>query len=187
MKNANLLSRGLVVVALASVMSAVVGCAKEKSLATSAAAVPATVSTTTPKTVADFFTIKVGEKSVRMQLAVRALEMQRGLMERRDLGRDDGMIFVYEKPQEMSFWMRNTPTALDIGFFDAAGVLQEIYPMHPFDEQSVSSRGKALQYALEMNQGWYASNGVKPGAKLDLKALGEALKARGFQPKVFGL
>ena len=108
-------------------------------------------------------------------------------MERRDLGRDDGMIFVYEKPQQMSFWMRNTPTALDIGFFDSAGVLREVYPLYPFDERSVTSHSDQLQFALELNQGWFRANDVKPGAQLDLKALGAALKARGFDPKRYGL
>ena len=145
------------------------------------AAVPA------PKTIADFFLIKVGEKSVRMQLAVRPAEMEHGLMGRRDLGRDDGMLFVYEKPQQMNFWMHNTPAALDIGFFDSSGRLEEIYPMHPFDEKTVSSHGEQLRYALEMNQGWYRENGVRPGAQLDTKALAAALKERGFEPRRFGL
>ncbi len=156
---------------------ALVACGGERPAATAAPA----------KTVADFFPIRVGERTVRMQLAVRNEEMQRGLMGRRDLGTDDGMIFVYEKPQGMSFWMRNTPTPLDIGFFQPDGVLAEIYPLHPFDENTVTSRGDRLQFALELNQGWYAKHGVKPGAKLDLKALAAALKARGFEPRRFGL
>jgi hypothetical protein len=139
------------------------------------------------KTVSDFFPIKVGEKTVRMQLVVLAPEMEHGLMDRRDLGRDDGMIFVYAKPQQMSFWMHNTPTPLDIGFFDSGGVLREFYPMQPFDETTVTSRSDELHYALEMNQGWYRGNGIKPGAQLDLKALAAALKARGFEPRKFGL
>lgn len=139
------------------------------------------------KTVADYFPIKVGEKTVRMQLAVHPAEMQRGLMHRRDLGKDDGMLFVYAKPQKMSFWMRNTPTPLDIGFFSREGVLEEVYPMQPFDETSVASRGDRLQFALEMNQGWFRDSGVKPGAKLDVKALVAALKERGLQPHRFGL
>jgi uncharacterized protein len=142
---------------------------------------------TGPKTVADFFPINVGDRTVRMQLAVHSNEMQRGLMGRRDLGRDDGMIFVYEKPQQMSFWMRNTPTPLDIGFFDSNGFLEEIYPLHPFDETTVASRSDRLQFALEMNQGWFQRSRVKPGAWLDLKALAAALKARGFDPRKFGL
>ena len=72
-----------------------------------------------PKTVADFFPIKVGERTVRMQLAVLPAEQQLGLMFRRDLGPDDGMLFPYRAPQAMSFWMRNTLTPLDIGYFDA--------------------------------------------------------------------
>jgi hypothetical protein len=139
------------------------------------------------KTVADYFPIKIGERTVRMQLAVLPAEQQQGLMFRRDLGPDDGMLFPYRTPQAMGFWMRNTPTPLDIGFFDADGVLQEVYQMYPHDETTVRSRSDRLRYALEMNQGWYRDNGVRPGAKLDLAALAAALKARGFDPVTFGL
>jgi uncharacterized protein len=140
-----------------------------------------------PKTAADFFAIRVGAKTVRMQLAVLPAEMERGLMDRRDLGEDDGMLFVYTRPQRMSYWMHNTPTPLDIGFFDSGGMLEEIYAMQPFDERSVTSRSTLLTFALEMNQGWYRKNGVKPGAQLDLKALAAALAERGFEPAKFGL
>lgn len=134
-----------------------------------------------------FFEIAVGDKTVRMQLAVKPREMERGLMERRDLGADDGMIFVYAGTQRMSFWMRNTPTPLDIGFFTADGVLREVYPLHPYDETPVNSAGDEMKFALEVNQGWFARNGVKPGAKLDLEALSAALKARGFEPWEYGV
>ncbi|MBL9201147.1 MAG: DUF192 domain-containing protein [Opitutaceae bacterium] len=154
------------------------GCAREKT----ASQAPAT-----RKSVAHFFPIKVGERTVRMQLAVQPAEMQRGLMERRDLGPEDGMIFIYEQPQALAFWMKNTPTPLDIGFFNAAGVLEEIYQLHPFDERTVASRGQRLQFALETNQGWYRSAGVAPGARLDVKALAAALRERGFDPARFGL
>lgn len=140
-----------------------------------------------PKTAADFFEVRIGGKVVRMQLAVREEEMARGLMERRDLGANDGMLFVYTKPQRMSYWMRNTPTPLDIGFFDSGGMLEEIYPMHPFDETPVQSRSTLLTMALEMNQGWFHANGVKPGAQIDLAAVAAALKARGFEPERFGM
>lgn len=158
-------------------------CGRDQSRAGSAAAPPAAA----PKTVQDFFPINVGDRSVRMQLAIRPAEMQRGLMERRDLGRDEGMLFLYDRPQRMSFWMRNTPTPLDIGFFRPDGTLAEIYALHPFDENTVSSRGDDLRFALEVNQGWYRENGVKPGARLDLKALAAAVRARGFDPAKFGL
>ncbi|GAB1488179.1 hypothetical protein MASR2M8_06240 [Opitutaceae bacterium] len=140
-----------------------------------------------PKTVADYFPVKLGDKTVQLQFAVSSLEMQRGLMERRDLKPDQGMIFVYPHGQSLSFWMRNTPTPLDIGFFTADGELREIYPLHPFDETSVPSRRRDLQFAVEMNQGWFKANNVKPGDKIDLAAIAAALKARGFQPRAFGL
>ncbi len=134
---------------------------------------------------ADYFAIKVGGQMVQMELAVGMGEMQHGLMGRQDMKPDEGMLFVYDKPQRQSFWMRDTPTPLDVGFFDANGVLAEIYPMYPFDETPVKSRSEALKFALEMNQGWFAAHGVKPGAKFDMKALAEALKARGFDPAAY--
>jgi uncharacterized protein len=166
----------LLAAALLAFSAGWVACAKERGAGAKGA-----------KSGSDFFPIGVGGKVVRMQLAVRPAEMQRGLMERRDLGRDDGMIFVYDTPQALQFWMRNTPTPLDIGFFSPEGRLEEIYPLHPFDEKTVSSRSQRLQFAVEVNQGWYRENGVKPGAQLDLEALAAALAARGFDPRRFGL
>ncbi len=143
--------------------------------------------TAAPKTVEDYFTIKVGTHPVRMQLAVLLPEMQRGLMGRRELGRDVGMLFVYVRPDALSFWMRDTPLPLDIGFFSPGGELREIYALYPYDETPVKSRNQRLQFALEMNQGWFSERGVKPEARLDLKALATALKERGFEPRRFGL
>lgn len=140
-----------------------------------------------PKTVADYFPVRIGTRTVQLQFAVTNVEMQRGLMERRDLQPDQGMIFVYNRPQSLSFWMRNTPTPLDIGFFTADGELREIYALHPYDETAVGSRRRDLQFAVEMNQGWFKANDVKPGDKLDLAAIAAALKARGFPPRAFGL
>lgn len=176
MKNANPVSwvaRALAVLGAVAMMTAA-GCKDE--------APPAA-----PKTVADHFTIKIGDVPTHLQVAVYMTEMQRGLMGRTDLGPDDGMIFIYEKPQRMSFWMHDTPTALDIGFFDGSGELREVFTMKPFDETTVSSYSQSLRFAVEMKEGWYAQHQVKPGAKLDTGALAAALKARGFNPTRYGL
>ena len=140
-----------------------------------------------PKTAEDYFPIKVGDRIVRMQLAVLDGEVQRGLMHRKSLGADDGMLFIFRRPQPMGFWMRNTTIPLDIGYFNSAGELREIYAMHPLDEKTVQSRGRDLQFALEMNQGWFKRAGVAPGAKLDLLAVAEALRARGLKPEAAGI
>ena len=165
-------------VVLVTALMLTTGCGRGDATQTQAAA---------PKTVADFFTINVGDKPVKMQLAVRFSEMEHGLMGRTDLKADEGMLFVYAAPQQMSFWMRNTPTALDIGFFAADGELKEIYQMYPYDETPVKSVGEKLKFALEMNKDWFFTNKVKPGAKLDMKALAAALKARGFEPWEYGV
>ena len=108
-------------------------------------------------------------------------------MGRRDLGPDQGMLFVFPKPGPQSFWMRNTPTPLDIAYFTPEGALAEVYAAFPFDERPLPSRSPRLQFVLEMNQGWYHDHGVRSGALLDLKAVAAALKARGFDPQKFRL
>lgn len=139
-----------------------------------------------PKSIEERFAIKVGERPLQLQVALQPAEMQQGLMYRKTLGADEGMLFVYGQPQQMSFWMRNVTLPLDIGFFDATGELKEIYPLHPHDERPVASRGR-MQFALEMNQGWFNRAGIKPGAKLDLAALSAAIRARGVRPDSLGL
>lgn len=179
-KNANLvcLRHGFHALIFATVMlGAFSGCKRNESAAAESP----------PKSFAEFFEIRVGDKPVRLQIALREEEMQRGLMERRDLGIHEGMLFIYNRPQRMSFWMRNTPTPLDIGFFDQTGKLLEIYPLHPFDETAVGSKSTQLQFALEMNQGWFRENGVRPDAQIDLKAVSQALEARGFRADQFGI
>ena len=161
---------------------ALAGCDKDGS---------ASSSTAVTKTAADYFTINVGAEPVRMQLAVEQQgnmrEQTRGLMGRRDLAEDQGMIFVYQNTRRMTFWMRNTPTPLDIGFFTRDGVLTEVRQMFPFDETSVPSARADIQFALEMNQDWFARHNLRAGAQLDLRALAAALKARGFNPADYGI
>ncbi len=140
-----------------------------------------------PKSIEDRFAIKVGARTVQLQVALFPAETLKGLMFREQMGADEGMVFVFDRPQQMSFWMRNTPLPLDVGYFDPEGVLKEIYPLYPRDERSVVSRGRNLQFALEMNQGWFSTAGVKPGDRIDLKALAEAVRARGLKPESFGL
>jgi uncharacterized membrane protein (UPF0127 family) len=139
------------------------------------------------KSVDDRFPIKIGDRTVQMQLAVLDGELERGLMYRTTMGADEGMVFVFAGARPQSFWMRNTKLPLDIGYIDAAGELQEVRQMYPLDERPVPSHSRSIQFCLEMNQGWFEQAGVKPGAKLDLKALAEALTARGFKLEAFGL
>lgn len=128
-----------------------------------------------------WFPIRLGGETIEVQVAHLPREISRGLMYRTSLGQDRGMLFFYDGPKAMSFWMRNTSIALDIGFFTADGVLREIYPMYPMDERAVKSRREDLIMAIEMNQGWYAKSGVGVGAELDMTVIRECLLQRGVE------
>jgi hypothetical protein len=128
------------------------------------------------------FAIAVGGATVRLRVAVFPNERNHGLMGVESLAEDEGMLFVFESNRRMSFYMRNTLVPLDIGYFDAAGVLREIHPMFPGIEDAVPSARADLRYALEMNQGWFERHGVRAGALLDVHAVSAAVAARGAAP-----
>ncbi len=138
------------------------------------------------KTFFDHFTMSLGGHPVSLEVAVTEPEQERGLMERPDLGKDEGMIFVYTSPDKRNYWMKNCPEGLDIAFMDRNCVIMEIYTMIPFDTRGTPSRSDQVQYIVEMPAGWYAANGVRPGATIDRDAVASALKARGFDPTRFG-
>jgi uncharacterized protein len=142
---------------------------------------------TSVKTVNDHFDILVGKKIVHMQLAILPSECERGLMQRPHLNQDEGMIFLFDRPQQLQFWMHNTQIPLTIGYFTPEGKLAEIYSMYAFDERTVSSLSKNLQFALEMAENWYSDHDVTAGDMLDVHALSCAVKARGFKPSLYGL
>lgn len=131
--------------------------------------------------------LKVGQVEIKAQLAVTNREQQKGLMYRESLPENSGMLFPYKAPQQLSFWMLNTPLPLDIGFFDGKGVLREVHRLMPFDVTPVRSKYDDLRYALEMEQGWFSANGIKQGQSLDLDTLRRALQQRGANPAEYGL
>lgn len=85
-----------------------------------------------------------------------------GLMHRFSLQTDHGMLFVFEMPQALAFWMKDTYIPLSIAFVDARGRIVSIEDMRPQDESTHWSRGLAL-YAIEMRQGWFAAKGIAAG------------------------
>ena len=109
--------------------------------------------------------LTAGMHVIRAELAITPEQRQKGLMFRRDLGANDGMLFVFEQPMPQCFWMKNTPTPLSIAFLADDGTIVNLADMQPFDERSHCS-AKPVRYVLEMHQGWFAKRGLKPGFKL---------------------
>jgi len=109
--------------------------------------------------------LTVGMHSIRAQLAITPLQRQIGLMHRREMPMHEGMLFVFDEPQQQCFWMRNTFMPLSIAFLGEDGTVVNIADMKPQSDESHCS-ARPVRYALEMNQGWFAKRGVKPGTRI---------------------
>jgi uncharacterized protein len=116
---------------------------------------------------------QMGLPTVKLQAGVHAIHAQvatgmnvyTGLMFRREMPQHEGMLFVYEAPSKQCFYMRNTYLPLSIAFIADDGTIVDIQDMKPLTENSHCS-SMPVRFALEMNQGWFAKKGIKPGFKL---------------------
>ena len=89
-----------------------------------------------------------------------------GLMYRRMLPENRGMLFVFRETALHAMWMMNTYVPLSVAFLDGKGVILNIEDMEP-QTQDTHPAAKPAKYALEMNKGWFAKRGIKAGAKLE--------------------
>ena len=104
--------------------------------------------------------------SMSVEVANTQASQQEGLMNRDSLAAGKGMIFVYEDKEPRTFWMKDTRIPLAIAFIEDDGTILKIAHMRPQD----TSRTKSLypvSYALEVNEGWFADQGVEKGAKVE--------------------
>jgi uncharacterized protein len=109
--------------------------------------------------------LQAGMHNIRAQVAISTTERATGLMYRKEMPQHEGMLFVYDVPTVQCFWMKNTLLPLSIAFIADDGTVVNIRDMQPQAlDQHCSD--KPVRYALEMNQGWFAKRGVKPGFKL---------------------
>ena len=99
------------------------------------------------------------------EVAATDAARSRGLMFRKELAPNHGMLFVFEQPATQCFWMRNTLLPLSIAFILDDGTIANIADMAPMTENSHCSTA-AVRYTLEMEQGWFAKRGVTAGKKI---------------------
>jgi len=109
--------------------------------------------------------LSAGLHLIRAEVAADYSTRGRGLMHRKSLGANAGMLFIFDAPEIHCMWMKNTYIALSVAFLDAQGAIINIADMQPHSEQSHCAARPAV-YALEMAQGWFAQRGIKPGVKL---------------------
>jgi uncharacterized membrane protein (UPF0127 family) len=122
-------------------------------------------------------TVQLSIKGQRLVAETAATTATRtvGLMHRFSLKPDHGMLFVFDAPQRLAFWMKNTFVPLSIAFIGADGRILNIEDMTPQTETAHPSRGPAL-YALEMKKGWFAERAIAAGDRVE--GLEKAPRAR---------
>lgn len=113
--------------------------------------------------------------SLKVEMATSFEQRAQGLMNRKTLADGEGMLFVFDPPEVLSFWMKNTLLPLSIGFFSSDKLLMEIQDMEPShgpvrDEflPRYTSRQPAM-YALEVPKGWFQKNKIKTNNRCSFK------------------
>ena len=123
------------------------------------AASPAMASDTTP--------LSIGTHHFNVEIASTTGEMERGLMFRKSLAPDAGMLFVFDKPQPVVMWMKNTLISLDMLFIDAQGTITHIAPnAKPKSLDMIDSKGPVLA-VLELRGGICEKKNIKVGDRVN--------------------
>jgi len=109
--------------------------------------------------------LNAGIHNIQAELAQTPDERATGLMFRKTMGANDGMLFAFEQTATQCFWMKNTLLPLSIAFVADDGSIVNLDEMKPQTLDSHCST-KPVRFVLEMNQGWFAKRGIKSGFKL---------------------
>ncbi len=111
-------------------------------------------------------TLSVAGQKLSAEVAANDPDRMTGLMHRRILPENRGMLFVFRDIDQHAMWMENTYVALSVAFMDANGVIVNIEDMKPLTRDAHAAV-KPAKYALEMNLGWFKKHNIKPGAKVE--------------------
>ena len=109
--------------------------------------------------------LSAGMYRIEAEVAANDQHRQVGLMNRKTMPAQRGMLFVFPQERTHCMWMRNTLIPLSVAFIDADGYIINIENMQPQTEDNHCAKVPA-RYALEMNEGWFAQRGIRPGFRL---------------------
>jgi len=109
--------------------------------------------------------IRVAGHELKVEVAQSEPQREQGLMFRKQLGRNDGMLFIFDEPAYHAMWMKNTLIPLSVAFVDKDGEILNILDMEPQTLDTHMAAGPAT-YAIETNKGWFAEKKVKAGDKV---------------------
>ncbi|HEX4942988.1 MAG TPA: DUF192 domain-containing protein, partial [Usitatibacteraceae bacterium] len=109
--------------------------------------------------------VRVAGHALRVEVVATMEQRAKGLMFRKKLGKNDGMLFVFEEPAYHAMWMKNTLIPLSVAFIDGEGRILNIADMEPETLDSHAAAGPA-RFAIETNKGWFAERKVVAGSKV---------------------
>lgn len=109
--------------------------------------------------------LTAGAHRIEAEVAANNAARMRGLMQRKSMPVQRGMLFVFERDARHCMWMKNTYLPLSVAFLDAQGRILNIEEMQPHSEDQHCAAQPA-RYALEMNAGWFAKRGIEQGDRI---------------------
>ena len=109
--------------------------------------------------------LNAGMHLIRAEVAADYASRMTGLMHRSSMPSNAGMLFIFDDDQRQCMWMKNTLIPLSVAFIDESGAIINVEEMAPQTEDSHCAT-RPSRYALEMNKGWFAARGLKPGSRI---------------------
>ena len=121
----------------------------------------------------------VGPETVTAEVCMTQVQIGTGMMFRKEMGENEGMLFVFGKPHRTSFYMKNTLLPLHVAYLDSEGTILELHELEPLNETPVEAASENVQFVLEMNKGWFTRHNVAVGSIITCEA-GKLLHAFRF-------
>ena len=107
--------------------------------------------------------IYLGAETLDAELALNDQERMTGMMFRTNILETDAMLFVFPRPFQAKFWMKNCPESLSAAYIGPDGVIEEIHHLEKNDTNAVVAVTDNLQYVLEVKDGWFARHNINTG------------------------
>jgi hypothetical protein len=122
----------------------------------------------------------IGAEELIAELALTVEQHAAGMMWRTNMAENEAMLFVFSRPHQTAFWMKNTPLPLSAAYIGADGKILEIHELQPHNTNAVASRSSEIQYVLETKSGWFDRHNIRTGAvvKTERGSLSQTFFAR---------
>lgn len=106
---------------------------------------------------------------VTAEMAISQQQIATGLMHRKSLDGNEGMLFIFDEPKKAAFYMRNTIVPLTVAYLGSSGVIMELHDLEPLNEAPVEAESELVRFVLEMPRDWFKKNGVTEAQKVRAK------------------